>query len=363
MFSSKRLSLARKRRRLTSKALAETAGLSAVHLSRLEQGNNEPDRETVRRLAEALAYPEGFFYRDDPEEIATQAVSFRSLSRMSAKERDAAIGAGVLGIQVSEWAEASFNLPEPDLPDLSLELSPEVAARSLRQHWGLGERPIANLLRLIESKGVRVFALSENTRNVDAFSFWLNGTPFVFLNTFKTAEHSIFDTAHELGHLVMHRRGEFGGEDDDLPKRTVEREADQFASAFLMPSEDVKAHLPRLLNTSAIIKMKARWRVSAMAMAYRLHSLHLLSEWTHRRVCIELGQRGFRSGEPGGVDREMSTVWQQIFAHLWSERVTKDDVARQLNMPIEELESLIFGLMGPQSRPERQADRSSIREV
>jgi Zn-dependent peptidase ImmA (M78 family) len=290
-------------------------------------------------------------------------VSFRSLSRMSAKERDAAIGAGVLGIQVSDWAEASFKLPEPDLPDLSLELSPEVAARSLRQHWGLGERPIANLLKLIEAKGVRVFALSENTKNVDAFSFWLNGTPFVFLNTFKTAEHSIFDTAHELGHLVMHRRGEFCGEDDDLPKRTVEREADQFASAFLMPAEDVKAHLPRLLNTSVIIKMRARWRVSAMAMAYRLHSLHLISEWTHRRVCIELGQRGFRSGEPGGVDREMSTVWQQIFAHLWSERVTKDDVARQLNMPIEELESLIFGLMAPSRRPERQADRSSIREV
>lgn len=363
MFSGKRLTLARKRRRRTSKALAETAGLSAVHLSRLEQGNNEPDRETVRRLAEALGYPEEFFYRDDPEEIAIQAVSFRSLSRMSAKERDAAIGAGVLGIQVSEWAEALFNLPEPDLPDLSLGLSPEVAARSLRQHWGLGERPIANLLKLIEAKGVRVFALSENTKNVDAFSFWLNGTPFVFLNTFKTAEHSIFDTAHELGHLVMHRRGEFGGDDDDLPKRTVEREADQFASAFLMPAEDVKAHLPRLLNTSIIIKMKARWRVSAMALAYRLHSLHVLSEWTHRRVCIELGQRGFRSGEPGGAEREMSTVWHQIFVHLWAERVTKEDVARQLNMPIDELESLVFGLTGAPHRPERQADRASIKAV
>ena len=179
-----------------------------------------------------------------------------------------------------------------------------MAARSLRQHWGLGERPIPNLLRLIEVKGIRVFALSENTKNVDAFSFLVNGTPFLFVNTFKTAEHSIFDAAHELGHLVMHRRGEFGGDDEDLPKRAVEREAIEFASAFLMPAEDVKAHLPRLVNTSVILKMKARWRVSAMAMAYRLHSPQILSEWTHRRVCIELGQRGFRSGEPGGMVRE-----------------------------------------------------------
>ena len=42
-FNPKRLSLARKRRRLTGKGLAAAAGLSAVTVSRLENGDNEPD--------------------------------------------------------------------------------------------------------------------------------------------------------------------------------------------------------------------------------------------------------------------------------------------------------------------------------
>ena len=42
------------------------------------------------------------------------------------------------------------------------------------------------MIKLLESKGVRVFSLAENTKNVDAFSCWRNGTPYVFLNTFRS---------------------------------------------------------------------------------------------------------------------------------------------------------------------------------
>ena len=36
---------------------------------------------------------------------------------------------------------------------------------------------------------------------MNAFSFWRDGKAYIFLNNFKTAESSIFDTAHELGRL------------------------------------------------------------------------------------------------------------------------------------------------------------------
>jgi hypothetical protein len=125
-------------------------------------------------------------------------------SKMSAKERDAAISAGCLGLQLSGWVEERFRLPKPNLIDLSYETDPEVAASSLRQYWALGERPIGNVLALLETQGVRVFSLSENTASVNAFSFWRDEKPFIFLNNFKTAESSIYDSVHELGHLVMH---------------------------------------------------------------------------------------------------------------------------------------------------------------
>jgi len=356
-FNSKRLSLARKRRRLTGKGLAAAAGVSAVTVSRIENNGNEPDDETIGRLASALGYPVGFFFSDDPDELDTTAVSFRSLSKMSAKERDASIAAGCLGLELSDWVEGAFNLPATNLIDLSHEPDPEAAARAVRHFWGLGEKPVGDMLGLLEVHGVRVFSLSEATASVDAFSFWRDDRPFVFLNNFKSAERSIHDAAHELCHLVMHRHA------GPQPSRSAEREANQFASAFLMPANDVRSRMPHFITVDIIIKAKARWRVSAMAMAYRLHSLGLLTEWQYKSACIELGRRGFRTGEPGGIERETSKVWHKVLSQLWSERTTKRDIAASLNLPMDELEGLIWGLAGAVVRPDKAQSRSSIRLV
>jgi Zn-dependent peptidase ImmA (M78 family)/transcriptional regulator with XRE-family HTH domain len=357
MFNHKRLSLARKRRRLTGKGLAEKASLSPITVSRLENSENQPDEETVKRLAQALGYPTDFFFGDDPEQIDTSAVSFRSLTKMSAAERDAAVAAGILGLELSDWIEAEFSLPKPDLIDLSYETNPEMAARSLRQHWGLGEKPIGNMLALIEFHGVRVFSLSENTAAIDAFSFWRNDKPFVFLNNFKTAEHSVYDSAHELGHLVLHRHG------GPQPSKTAERDANAFASAFLMPARDVRASMPKFITVDTIIKAKVRWRVSAMALAYRLRSLGLLTDWQYKSACIELGRRGYRKGEPISIEREDSRIWKKVLSQLWTERQTKSDIAKALNVPLDELESLIWGLTAPSARPDGTQMRSAIRLV
>ena len=341
MFNCKRLVLARKRRKLTAKRLAECAGISAITITRLEKGENQPDDSTVRRLSAALNYPIGFFFRDNPESISTDVVSFRSLTKMTARDRDAAISAGALGVELNSWAEERFSLPAAKLLDLSYETNAEAAARSLRQHWALGEKPIGSIVRLLEAHGVRVFSLAEDTATVDAFSFWKNEKPFVFLNYFKTAERSIYDAAHELGHLVLHRHA------GPIPSRPAEREADAFASAFLMPRNDVRARIPNQMSIDLLLNLKLRWRVSAMALAYRLHALELLTDWQYKSICIELGKRGFRSGEPGGLEREVSAIWKKILSQLWIEKMTKSEIAEAMNMPLDELE----GIIGVSHRP------------
>lgn len=355
MFSSARLALARQRRRLTAKALADSAGVTPDTVSRLENGLHQPDENTLLKLAAALDYPKEFFFLSDVADIDTGAVSFRSFSKMSARERDAAIAAGVLGLQLNEWVEKRFGLPAPNLLDLSYETDPEAAAYAVRRHWGIGEKPIGNCLGLLEVNGVRIFSLSENTASVNAFSFWRDSRPFIFLNNFKTAESSIFDTAHELGHLIMHRHG------DPKDSRACEREADAFASAFLMPRSDVKSRMPLLLTVDIILRAKKRWRVSAMAMAYRLRALGLLSEWNYKSICVELSRRGYRSSEPDGIEREASAVWRKILTDLWSRKVTKADIAAELALPMDELEGLIWNLAGPAERPETR--RVQLRAV
>jgi Zn-dependent peptidase ImmA (M78 family)/DNA-binding XRE family transcriptional regulator len=342
MLTPSRLTIARKRRRLTIKALAEGAGLSPTTLGRMERGLVEPGPGTLAALAEVLGFPIAFFSGADIDELPREAASFRSLTAMTARERDAALAAGALAALFSDWVGERFELPATDLPALTHGVNPWSAARELRQYWGLGEKPLGSLLRLLEAKGVRVFSLAENTRNVDAFSCWRDGVPYVFLNTVKSAEHSRFDAAHELGHLLLHRHG--GPAQDG---RAVEVEANGFAAAFLMPEFDVVATIATVTALDRLVQAKRRWGVSVAALNYRLHQLGLLSDAQYRTFCIQINRRGYRTGEPNGLPREESIVWKTIFRELWAEGIVLDQVARSLHIPPAELDNLVRGLIGP----------------
>lgn len=351
MLNTSRLEIARQRRRLTAKALAERAGISQVTLSRVMQKHQEPDDATVDALVKALDYPREFFFLDDVDTVDVQAASFRSLTSMSARERDAALSAGIIAFELLDWVKGRFDLPEPDLIDLGHERDPAKAARLVRQHWAMGEKPIGHMIKLLETKGIRVFSLSEDTKNVDAFSCWHGGDPFIFLNTFKSSERSRFDAAHELGHLVMHRHGGPQG-------REAENEANAFASAFLMPHEDLVAQIPYVSSTDQIVRMKKRWGVAAVALAYRLNKLGRLTEWHY----IQLNRR-YRSAEPDGMPKERSSVWQMVLTELWKDGLSKDHIAKALNIPAGEIEALLFGLTGETAKPAVEAARPTLRVV
>lgn len=340
MFNSQRLILGRKRRKLTARALALAIGVSPITISRLENGVNEPEDDTVEALARALNFPRGFFFAEDVDELPAEAASFRSLSSMTARERDAALSAGVIAYLLIDWVADRFNLPATDVPELRGDATPEAAAQVVRANWGLGELPISNMIKLLESKGVRVFSLCEDTNNVDAFSCWRRDNPFVFLNTFKSTERSRFDAAHELGHLVMHRHGA------PQDSRQAESEADRFASAFLMPTDDVMSRIRYVTDLENLIRAKKRWGVSVAALNYRLHKLRVVSEWQNRSLNIEMSSRGFRRQEPEGLPPETSALWPQIFTSLWRERITRDQIASELNVPTGELDAILHRLTG-----------------
>lgn len=346
MFNVARLELARARRRYTAKILAERASVAPVTLSRIVNGQQVPDDQTIEKLVKALRYPRGFFFRDDIDPIDPTAASFRSFKAMTARERDAALAAGSLAYEMADWVKVRFNLPPADILDLSNERDPSAAARTLRQYWAVGERPIANMTKLLESKGVRVFSLAENTRNVDAFSCWRNDEPYIFLNTFKTPEHSRFDAAHELAHLVLHKHG------GPRQGRSVEIEAHAFASSFLMPTDDVLATVPFVTSLDHVVKAKKRWGVSVSALAYRLHKMHLVSDWQYRTFCIQINRK-YGKAEPNGLPPERSAVWQKVLTDLWREGVTRNHIAGDLCLPSEEIENLLFGLTGEVRPPER----------
>lgn len=362
-FNAACLSLARRRRGMKKKELAERIGVSERSVSSYEKGEQQPAAATLGRISELLDFPIAFFHGSDPEELTPDIASFRAMSKMSARQRDIALGAGTIALMLNEWIETKFNLPPPQLPDLGREpgaltvlasraeyedeapfptqqsaQGPEAAAEALRSCWGLGELPVKNMVTLLESKGVRIYSLAIDAQEVDAFSMWYGGQPFIFLNTCKSAEHCRFDTAHELGHLVLHRHGHSYGPE-------LEREANAFASAFLMPRRSVLCNGPASATLPGLVEHKKYWAVSVAALNYRLHALGMTSDWTYRTLCIQLAEAGYRTREPNGCAHEKSLVLEKVFSALREEGIGKAAVAKELSISREEINALTSGLM------------------
>jgi len=350
-FSPSRLNVARLRRGYTRKALAEAVRMNERTLRAYETGAMPPSDDALAAIARELRFPIDFFFRSDIEMALPDGASFRALSKITARERDAALAGGALAFELNAWIDARFSLPPVDVPELRPETDPEAAALAVRTHWSLGDGPVSNMVHLLEAKGVRVYSLAEDVETVDAFSLWNNDHPFVFLNTLKSAEHSRFDAAHELAHLVLHRHGGPSGQQ-------AEYDANKFASAFLMPKTGLLESVARNATLEYLVKAKLPWRVSLAALVHRMNDIGMISEWYYKTLSVEIQRRGYRRREPKPLPREHSQVLAKVFAMLKEhEHVTRSDVAAQLGWPVDELNALIFqlALSGlPADRPKRK---------
>jgi Zn-dependent peptidase ImmA (M78 family)/transcriptional regulator with XRE-family HTH domain len=335
IFNPRRLALARRRRGLKKTELADAISVDPRSLVNYEAGQR-PKPNILARIAQVLKFPESFFYGEDIEEIDAETVSFRSLARMTASHQEQARGQGALCVHLSNWLETRFALPQASIPEVRLD-DPEVVAAIVRTEWALGVQPIPNMIQLLESHGVRIFSLSIKAREVDAFSMWKGDTPFVMLNVQKTCEHSRFDAAHELGHLVMHRHGSPSGKES-------ESVANRFASAFLMPAEDVRAYARPNPGIPALIQWKKRWGVSLAALNYRMHQLGLTTDYHYRQLCIQISRMGLRQREIEGMPRETSLLLNKVLLMLAADRFTRSDLARELCVLPSELNEMMFGL-------------------
>ncbi len=361
MFNMGRFDLARQRRGLTKRELAHRLEVTDRTVSNW-YNNQQVDEKNLEKAAEILDFPINFFYGREVEKIQAESVSFRALTKMTARKRDMAISQTILAEMISDWIDQNFDLPLPNVPDLHelrsdfstatigsldetdendvryyLEYSyPEACADTVRKAWGLGEQPIPNLIALLESKGIRVFSLTDEAQDVDACCRWTSGRPFIFLNTSRTAERCRFDLAHELGHLVMHKHGIIEG-------IHVEQEANAFASAFLMPRRSLLADPLRIPSLKSILSKKVIWQVSAAALTYRYNKLGIITDWNATSIYKQLAQRG-RNNEPNPLPHESSLLLDKVFQALAQENFDFSKMTNDLCLNLVEVNNLTFNL-------------------
>ena len=108
-----------------------------------------------------------------------------------------------------------------------------------------------------------------------------DGGPAVVINTWEriTVERWIFSAAHELGHLILHRDAFDVNASDEVPSQ--EKEADIFASYFLMPNEAFEEELESLMGlhwVDVILTIKRIFKVSWKTVVMRLIELRRLDK-------------------------------------------------------------------------------------
>lgn len=307
-FVGERLRQAREARGLTAISLAELLGISRAAISQYEKGIVTPQPIIMHKIADKLNLPISFFITPI-EVINSRAVFFRSMTAATKTDRGRGNGRiDWLSQIIVPYFQHLVSFPRVNVPSSSLSPNPMDLAESdieditiqVRKSWGLGEGPISNVVLLLENNGVIVARIDLQATTLDAFSTWCStaNTPYIILGQNKgSAVRSRFDAAHELGHLVMHRdinRSRLSNTNDF---KTIEAQANRFASAFLVPrtrfAEDYS--VPTL---NAFLSMKAKWCVSVGMLIKRSEDLGFISRDHARRLWINYNRRGWRIEEP-----------------------------------------------------------------
>lgn len=112
-----------------------------------------------------------------------------------------------------------------------------------------------------------------------------------------------------------------------------------------MPRTSVLAYAPRLATIERLVEAKRAWGVSLAALAHRMHTVGMLSDWQYRAVFVEMSKRNLRTNEPAPGPREMSLVFEKIFCALRDDGVSRSDIAKLFGWPLAELNALVFGLV------------------
>ena len=338
------MEIARQRRGLTKKTLAERAGVIPRSLQHYVTSRRIPEPAVVSRIAQALDFPESFFFGPDLGLPSASGTSYRALSRATSRHRMQAEAVGALGMLFGCWLEERLTLPPCNMPKYETD-DPELAAQSLRAEWRLGVMSIRSMVALLEQHGTRVFALAADTEALDAFSFWHGATPYVFLDTRRSAERTRMDVAHELGHLVLHAKGGASG-------RQAEHEAERFAGAFLMPKDSVTAnfHSARSASLKQFIAHKKQWNVSLTSLIVRVKELDYITEFRYRSLFIEASRLGYRKNEPEPCQPDTSLVLNRVFSLQQQDSESIRTVAQDLKVYPAEIYDLVQGLLpGPVS--------------
>ncbi len=361
-FVGVRLREVREARGLTQGALGEMLGVSNRAVSQYEGGKVSPHPDVAVKLPGVLNVPMAFFLDPVRASEPEGTVFWRSMSAATGAARARAERRFDWFKRLVDFLGGYVRFPAVGFPDWDFpsdltaigDGDVEAAAVRLRAHWKLGSGPISNVVYLLENNGAAVGRITLAADTLDAFSQWRQreDRPYVVLGADKgSAARSRWDAAHELGHMIVHRRVPPGVLRHTTEFQRMELQAHDFAGAFLLPAETFADDfvVPTLDSLQAL---KLKWNVSMSAMLMRARKLRLISREQEQRFWRSYAKKGYKRGEPfdDRVPPEQPVLGRQSIVLLLDQRIVSRDQLRAA-LPysagdIEELAALPPGFLG-----------------
>ena len=342
-FNHYMMTLARDSRGLTQAELADRIGVGQGTLSKYETGFAEPPAEVVTQLADALGYLPAFFY-EPGRPYGLPPFHYRRRKKLSAKALARIVAEmnirriHITKLLLSFGHRSNGFIPEIDADEYrgkgKASLSPEEAARVIRETWMLPNGPIPNMVELLEANGGLVVPCDFGTDLIDAMSQRIEGLPVLFfVNVHAPMDRLRHTLAHELGHMVMHTLLVKSDEE-------MEAEADEFAGAFLLPANEIRTQLRRF-DLRQLANLKLYWKVSMAAIAVRADRLRLVTPYQTKMFWIEMSKLGYRKREPNEPPREHPKLLREMIAyHLKKLGYSLGELASLLHLSVEEFSEM-----------------------
>lgn len=299
------LQLARESRGLSQSKLAGLAGISQAALSKAENSLGPLSPERMAVIADVLGYPEELFgWSDEPVGLGPSGFYHRKqsgLGKTALQRIEAEINLLLMQmrrLEASVEIEPFYRLPVLDAD----EHEPEAVAARVRAGWMVPDGPVPDVMRMVERAGVVVVRRDLESPKISGLSVRPpDSLPMIILNTGMSPTRERFTLLHELGHLVMHQ----------MPSDDGEREADRFASEFLMPARLIGPHLKDMTIQRAV-QLKQYWKASMAAIIRTAHALGKIDDRRYKSLQVQMSQHGYRRTEPGEPAQEQPNILPSI---------------------------------------------------
>ena len=244
-INSNLLVLAREYREISQKDLAKLVNISQGQLSKIENGIiplDSKDKDLLN-IAKKLDFPIEFFTNSYNIISFSNDILYRKrATKTIGKKLNAEFN--IIYSNIKKILDTLELLEVKNFTEFSEYTDIKTIVKDVKKNiFNIKDNsPVYNISELLENSGCIIYRVNFDIGNINGFTSYLskNNRPLIFINNNYSLDNLRFTWAHELGHIVLHSKKEQSKEN--------EKEANDFASEFLMPIDAILNDFNNLQN-------------------------------------------------------------------------------------------------------------------